>query len=139
MNRFRKALYRFDPKETFIHYLGEIPYSKLFYLYQQADAFVFASSCENMPNILLEAMASGVPIACSNRGPMPEVLSDAGVYFDPEKPLDITSALKRLMDFPNIRAENANSAYEKTKFYTWENCAHNTFAFLNQIAINYKH
>jgi len=45
-------------------------------------------------NILVEAMASGLPIACSNRGPMPEVLGDAGVYFDPEDPHDIARALR---------------------------------------------
>ena len=35
-----------------------------------------------MPNTLVEAMASGLPIACSDRGPMPEVLGDGGVLFD---------------------------------------------------------
>lgn len=133
----RRAFQRFDPEETFVHYLGEIPHSKLFYLYQQADAFIFASSCENMPNILLEAMASGVPIASSNRGPMPEVLNNAGVYFDPEKPSEITNALKRLIDSPDIRTINAKAAYEKAKKYTWKNCANNTFTFFNQIATNY--
>jgi glycosyltransferase involved in cell wall biosynthesis len=133
----RRAIQKFDPKEIFVHYLDEIPHSKLFYLYQQADAFIFASSCENMPNILLEAMASGVPIASSNRGPMPEVLNNAGVYFNPEKPSEITNALKRLIDSPDIRTVNAKAAYEKAKKYTWKNCANNTFTFFNQIATNY--
>ena len=53
-------------------------------LLADANLFVFASSCENMPNTLVEAMAIGLPIACSDRGPMPEVLRDGGVYFDPE-------------------------------------------------------
>ena len=54
---------------------------------------IFASSCESSSCVLIENMASGLPIACSNRGPMPEVLKDGGVYFDPEKPIDI------LLDF----------------------------------------
>ena len=51
---------------------------------REAELFVFASSCENLPNILIEGMAAGLPIACSRRPPMPEVLGDAGESFDPE-------------------------------------------------------
>ena len=53
--------------------------------YLDADLGLFASSCENMPNILLETMGAGLPIACSNRQPMPEILKNGGEYFDPEK------------------------------------------------------
>lgn len=130
MKRLRRMLKNLDPKETFIYYLGEIPYSGLFNRYHQADLFIFASTCENLPNILLEAMASGLPIACSNRGPMPEILGDAGVYFDPEKPLDIANALKRLIDSPIMRAEKAETAYQQAKTYTWERCAEETFRFI---------
>ena len=72
MERLRGALCRLDPDETFIHCVGKVPHKKLPAVYRQADLFVYASSCENMPNILIEAMASSLPIACSNRGPMPE-------------------------------------------------------------------
>jgi len=135
----RRSLLKFDPKETFIYYRGEIPYSKLFDLYQQTDVFVFASSCETFGQIVTEAMAAGLPIACSNKGPMMEILGDSAVYFDPERPLEIAGALKRLIDSPNMRTDKAGAAYKKAKSYTWESCAHNTFTFLNQIAINYKH
>jgi len=66
-----------------INYMGLIDHDKLTDIYKNADGFVFASSCENQPIILLEAMAAGLPIACSNKGPMPEVLGDAGIYFNP--------------------------------------------------------
>jgi glycosyltransferase involved in cell wall biosynthesis len=51
-----------------------------------------------MPNILLEAMAAGLPIACSNRGPMPEVLGTAGLYFNPENPAEIACAIRTVID-----------------------------------------
>ena len=66
-----------------------IPYHELHSEYKDADLGVFASSCENLPIILIEKMASGLPIACSNKGPMPEVLGSAGVYFDPENSYEI--------------------------------------------------
>src|SRR6185437_8904332 len=80
----------------FIHYRGAVPYEALHSMYERADLKVFASSCENMPNILLEAMMAGLPIACSRKGPMPEVLGEAGAYFDPDRPDEIAQAIETL-------------------------------------------
>jgi len=130
LKRFNKVLRRFDPQGKCIHYHGPVPYEKLFNWYHQSDIFVFASSCENMPNILLEAMAAGLPIACSNRGPMPEVLGDAGVYFDPEKPAAIAEAIRKLIEDPILRTQKAEAAFKRAKEFTWERCADKTFGFL---------
>jgi glycosyltransferase involved in cell wall biosynthesis len=105
--------------------------------YQQADVFVYASSCENMPNILLEAMASAKPIACSSRGPMPEVLKDAGVYFDPERAESIASAIRELIDSPALRREKAELALRYSGEYSWCRCARESFDYLAQIANEY--
>ena len=94
--RLTEAINRVDAQGEFVRYWGEVDYNKIHECYAEADICVFASSCENMPNILIESMAAGLPIACSNRGPMPEVLGDAGVYFDPEKPASIADAVRRL-------------------------------------------
>jgi glycosyltransferase involved in cell wall biosynthesis len=67
----------------------------------KSDIFVFASSCENMPNTLIEGMAAGLKIACSSRGPMPEVLKDAGYYFDPESPVSISKAIEQIILNPD--------------------------------------
>jgi len=87
-----------------------------------------------MPNILLEAMASGLPIACSKRGPMPEMLGNAGIYFDPEQPVEIARALDFLMDSPSLREHCASLAYQQAQRYSWERCAGETFSFLTQVA-----
>ena len=84
MSRLTAAMEKADPAGTFIRYWGPIDYEELDTRYSAADLCVFASSCENMPNILVESMAAALPIACSDRGPMPEILGDAGIYFDPE-------------------------------------------------------
>jgi glycosyltransferase involved in cell wall biosynthesis len=100
----------------------------------EADIFVFASSCENMPVTLVEAMAVGLPIACSNRGPMPEVLGDGGVYFDPEDPAGIVGAVQTLIDDPALRAHCARRAHQLAQQYSWRRCAHETFGFLAEMA-----
>lgn len=134
LKRLCRVLHRVDPAGSFINYHGLVPYSELYNYYHKSDIFVFASSCENMPNILLEAMAAGLPIACSNRGPMPEVLGNAGVYFDPEKPVDIAAVIRKLIEDPILRAEKAEAAYERAKAFTWERCASETFNFIAKVA-----
>jgi glycosyltransferase involved in cell wall biosynthesis len=134
LQRLEKTLSLWDPTGKFIRYLGPIPYKDLPARYHQANGFVFASSCENMPNILLEAMASGLPIASSNRGPMPEMLGDAGLYFDPEQPHQIANTLRNLLTDVTLRQQMASIAYEKAQAYSWKRCADETFAFLTQVA-----
>jgi glycosyltransferase involved in cell wall biosynthesis len=131
--RLLKTIERVDPRKNFVQYMNHVPYSKLTSYYHRADAFIFASSCENMPNILLEAMASGLPIACAQRGPMPEVLGAAGRYFDPERPEEIAAALRALLDDPKLRARCANLAFERARQYSWERCAQETFSALAEV------
>lgn len=132
--RLREVLRRVDPGATFIRYVGAVPHQELPALYRAADASIFASSCENMPNILLEGMASGLPIACSGRGPMPEVLGDGGVYFDPENVQSIRSALQELLTSVPLRTAKAATAFNRASSYAWSDCADKTFRFLSEIA-----
>lgn len=134
VRRLQAALADADPRGEFIRYREEIPYAKLATYYHRADAFIFASSCENLPNILLEAMAASLPIACAYRGPMPEVLNDAGVYFDPEKPADIANALASLIENATLRGQCSWTAYGYAKGYSWERCARETFSYLTKVA-----
>jgi glycosyltransferase involved in cell wall biosynthesis len=113
-----------------VRYLGAVGHASLPARYREADAFIFASSCENMPIILLEAMASGLPIACANRGPMPAVLGDAGLYFDPESPDSIADATTQLFLDAALRETLAARAYRRAAGYSWVESAAQTLAFL---------
>lgn len=135
LTRLNAAIAQFDPANTWVRYLGAVPYEELNNLYAQADLGVFASSCENMPIILLETMASGLPIACSNRGPMPEVLGDAGLYFDPERPTEIMQSLRKYIDSPELRSEKARSSIARCQQYSWSRCADETFTFLVKVGL----
>jgi glycosyltransferase involved in cell wall biosynthesis len=128
------SISKFDPNHEFVTYKGNIPYDDLHELYVKADIGVFASSCENLPNILLENMASGLPVACSNMGPMQEVLLNAGVYFSPEKPVEIAEAIFLLLHNEVLRGQLAFDAYKISQNYTWKKCANDTFLFLGSIA-----
>lgn len=134
LKRLNETVDRFDVDRAWIHYHGAIPFDELHLRYAQADLGLFASSCENMPNILLETMASGLPIACSNRGPMPEVLGSAGVYFDSEKPVDIARALRELITSPQLRGDLAEVSFCQAQHFSWQRCAKETFGFLVSVA-----
>lgn len=120
-------------QQSRVNILGKIKHEALPGIYQRADIFIFASSCENLPNILLEAMASGLPIACSGRGPMPEVAQDGAVYFDPENPVSIADAVERLIRDPDLRLRCARRAFELASGYSWDRCARQTAEFLLQV------
>ena len=128
--RLERALKTCDPDGAFTAYHGAVPHRELPGHYRLADAFVFASSCENMPNILLEAMAAGLPIACANMGPMPAMLGDAGVYFDPTDPASIARAVGGLARSAQLRATLAARAFARASAYSWSTCAADTLAFL---------
>jgi glycosyltransferase involved in cell wall biosynthesis len=134
LKRFQPVLERLDPTGEFLRYRGLVPFEQMHALRDGADIFVFASSCENMPNILLEGMASGFPIACARRGPMEEILGDAGIYFDPENAASIEEALRTLIGDTELRARCAEAAYTRAKEYSWDRCTRETFAFLERVA-----
>jgi glycosyltransferase involved in cell wall biosynthesis len=136
--KLHHAMKRFAVVPGSVTYLGVVKHAELHKHYQQADVFVYASSCENLPNILLEAMASAMPVACSSRGPMPEVLKDAGVYFDPERAQSIAAAVRELIDSPTLRREKSELALLYSGEYSWRRCAQESFDYLAQIANEYR-
>lgn len=124
---------RYDPAGTYMTWRGGLPHAEVAECYRRAEAFVYASSCENLPNILIEAMAAGLPIASSSKGPMPEVLGDAGLYFDPEDPAGLALRLRELAESHELRASLAQRAFERAAVYRWDRCAEQTFAFLAEV------
>jgi glycosyltransferase involved in cell wall biosynthesis len=121
---------RTDPKGEFVRQIGFVRHREVPALLAGADIFIFASSCENMPVTLVEAMAAALPIACSNRGPMPEILQDGGVYFDPEDASSIAAAVEKIVVDESVRISIARRALELAEQFSWGRCANETWAFL---------
>lgn len=119
-----------DSEGLFIRQFPFIPHKDIPKLVASSDIFIFASGCENMPVTLLEGMAVGLPIACSNRGPMPEILADGGEYFDPEEEMSIASAVERIIADSDARETLAKRAKSLSSKYSWEKCADETWDFI---------
>lgn len=117
-----------------LQYLGAIPYQTLEQAYQEADLGIFASSCETFGMIVLEKMAVGLPLACSQRSSMQEILREGGVYFDPLNPQSIAQAIEQYLLSPALREQKRDIAKALAKTYSWEGCAQRTIAFMHQVA-----
>lgn len=131
--RLQAELAHSDPAGEFVERLPFLTHAGIVDELSRADVFLFASSCENMPNTLVEGMASGLPIACARRGPMPDVLQDGGVYFDPERPDTIAGALWTLLDDADQRRTLAARSAALAADYSWARCADETFSCLAAI------
>lgn len=123
-----------DPRGEFVEQKPFVSHAEVPRFLADSDVFVFASSCENLPITLLEAMASGLPIACSDRGPMPEVLGDGGVYFDPENSDSIASAIESIISDPALGDRIAKRAKQLSEHYSWERCSNGIWKVLSNCA-----
>lgn len=102
----------------FVIFKGNIPYNELPRIMQHSKVNIFASDCENCPNILLEYLASGAPILCSNFEPMPEFGKDFVTYFDPTNP---DSFLQKLEIMLEVKVPLSNESLDQVKeLYSWK-------------------
>lgn len=110
-----------------------VPYREMPGLYQNALVNIFASECENCPNILLEALASSRPMLVSNRPPMPEFAGDAAVYFNPRDPSDLASKLSWILANPNMMKDLAERAERRSRLYDWQSTANATWKAIENL------
>lgn len=103
--------------------LGFIPYDDLVILYNAAKLFVHPSNWEGFGLPILEAMACGLPVVCSDIPTFREIAGDAPVYFDQKDPLSITGSIKMLCENSRLYAASQLKGLERAKRFTWQRTA----------------
>jgi len=104
--------------EQVVRFTGWIPREELYDLYREAHSFIYPSSFEGFGMPVLEALAAGVPTACSEIPPIREFVGRAALLFDPADEGAIGQALKRLICDEELRAElSAEGALRASIFY----------------------
>ena len=99
-----------------------VPADQMPNLYAEHDIFVFPSLMEGLPSVLLEAMASGMPVITSETCGMPDVVEDEtnGLLIPPGDAAVLERAILRLADSPELRRQLGQSARDTMRRYTWE-------------------
>lgn len=115
-----------------IRFLGYINDAELAVAYRRSRAFVLASFYEGFGLPIVEAMANGVPVACSNRASLPEVAGDAALLFDPGCNKSIGDAFGTLfLDRERVR-QLVDAGYQNLNRFSWDKCATETYAVFSQ-------
>jgi glycosyltransferase involved in cell wall biosynthesis len=97
-------------------------------LWAITGAFVFPSLYEGFGLPVLEAMARGVPVACSNSSSLPEVAGVAALLFDPREPAQIADAIRRLLGDPALAARLRAAGLARAAEFSWQRTARETLA-----------
>ena len=95
-------------------------------LYECASAFIFPSLYEGFGIPPLEAMSHDCPVVCSNKGSIPEVVGDAGEYFDPADIESMRAAIERVVTSDSHRKLLIAKGRARLKYFSWDRCAADT-------------
>jgi glycosyltransferase involved in cell wall biosynthesis len=102
-----------------VRFLGYCERNDLPVLYRQAACLVFPSLFEGFGMPVLEAMACGCPVVCSDTTSLPEIAGDAALLIDPTNPDAIAEALARLLESPDLRGECVERGLHQAARFSW--------------------
>lgn len=110
-----------------IEWFSEVSQNELISkFYEQADIAIFASSCENLPNIVLEKMKAGIPLFFHRARPTTDLVSSNDLSFDIFRYGDLSNTIKRSIDNPSMILKNVSENHRISKKYNWESTARET-------------
>ncbi len=113
-----------------VHFTGYVPKEDLPGLISGAHLFVLPSLYEGFGMPVLEAMACGTPVICSNVSSMPEVAGDAAILVNPHDAAELVQALQRLLHDDALRRNLVQKGQKQVERFSWEKCARETLAIL---------
>jgi glycosyltransferase involved in cell wall biosynthesis len=112
---------------------GFFPHESFPLLYAGADACIFPSVNEGVGLPILEAMATGIPVACSKAGALPEMGGPAAVYFDANNIEEIAAAMEKIVTDSALREKMIADGIEWTKRFSWLNTVSMTIDVMKNI------
>jgi glycosyltransferase involved in cell wall biosynthesis len=116
-----------------VRFVGPIAEPDLPALYSGALLFVFPSLYEGFGLPVVEAMACGTAVACSNLSSLPEVAGEAAYLFDPRDPAAIAAALRDLLQEPARREALQAAGKERARRFSWQRTAQETIALYREL------
>lgn len=117
-----------------VEFTGWIPREDLYGLYARAFAFLYPSTFEGFGLPVLEALAAGVPTACSDIEPLASTAGDTALQFDPEDENALLDAMTRLVSDEALRARLAAAGPQRAAQFSWHTTARLTLGALVEAA-----
>ena len=117
-----------------VEFTGWIPREELYDLYARAFAFVYPSTFEGFGLPVLEALAAGVPTACSRIEPLASTAADAALQFDPADEADMAAAIERIVGDEPLRERLAAAGPRRAALFSWAMTARATLETLVEAA-----
>ncbi|MEQ1896953.1 MAG: glycosyltransferase family 1 protein [Vicinamibacterales bacterium] len=111
------------PLGRHVHFTGYIADQDLVELLNSATALVFPSLWEGFGLPAVEAMSCGVPVLASGRGSLPEVIGDAGLFFDPDSPAAMSECILTFLRHPDLQPRLREIALSRAQTFTWSRAA----------------
>ncbi len=112
---------------------GYVPDEDLPAIYAGAQALVLPSLYEGFGLPVLEAMACGTPVTCSDTSSLPEIAGDAALHFDPDSVESLTDALRHLLSDTDLRAALRQRGFEQAAKFSWDQVAAETEAVYDAV------
>jgi glycosyltransferase involved in cell wall biosynthesis len=106
-------------------HLGYVSDDEREQLFRRASMLVLPSVDEGFGMPPLEAMATGIPAVVSNRGALPEIAGDAGLYVEPDDAVALAAAMSRVLNEPAVAPRMIAAGLERARRFTWEASAAN--------------
>ncbi len=117
-----------------VHLTGWLSRVELLSLFRFADGLVFPSTFEGFGMPVLEAMAAGIPVACSDIPPLRETAGGAALFFDPYSVDSIAGAVRKLVSQPDLRRQLVKQGLAAAAAFTWTRAAEQTLTILRKAA-----
>ncbi|NIM05754.1 MAG: glycosyltransferase [Armatimonadetes bacterium] len=118
-----------------VRWLGYAPHHQLPALYSAAGVFVMPSLYEGFGMPVLEAMACGTPIICSNTSALPEVAGDAALLIDPQQPEMLAEAMEKVLSEERLAEELSEKGRRRAKAFDWNHSAQLALNCLREICL----
>lgn len=120
--------------EQDVTFLGGIDYENIPWLYKQAAAYVLPSKLETFGHTLIEAMASGVPVAAADSTCLPEITGGAARLFDPDDPRELSMVIEDLLLNDEQRNKLIEAGRRRAEDFSWDNTFEETEVILDEIS-----
>jgi glycosyltransferase involved in cell wall biosynthesis len=113
---------------------GKLKFCDLGPLMRGASLYAYPSLYEGFGITILEAMASSVPVICSHNSSLPEVGSEAVLYFSDNNAEDLALKIEKVLGDEKLRRDLVAKGREQIKKFSWDQCARETLEFIKGAA-----